>query len=186
MLLPRKGLGELRKLIESGVAEAKPTDEASTGGWSIAFGERSATFSAGSLTFLVRLVDGEFPDYRQVVPNGSKRQVVIDRDLFLSALKRAGIMASDRNHSVHFEFEADRLVLTAQNADSGDVREEIPAELDGDALSTGFNVRYFQDILGATQGTTLRLELGDALDPCIVRTPNRDDCLFVVMPMRLD
>jgi DNA polymerase III subunit beta len=179
MLLPRKALGELRKLIES---DAKGEGAS----WSIAFGERSATFSSGSLTFLVRLVDGEFPDYRQVVPNGFKRQVSIDRSLFLGALKRAGIMASDRNHSVHFTFEADRLVLTAQNADSGDVREEIPAELEGEPLSTGFNVRYFQDILSATTGANLRLELGEALDPCIVRTPDRTDCLFVVMPMRLD
>ena len=53
-------------------------------------------------------------------------------------------------------------------------------------LFTGFNVKYFQDILGATSGDSLRLELGDALDPCLVRVPDRDDCLFVVMPMRLD
>jgi DNA polymerase III subunit beta len=175
MLLPRKALGELRKLIDA--------DEAS---WSIAFGERSATFECGTQTFQVRLVDGEFPDYRQVVPNGFKRMVTLDRAVFQGALKRAGIMASDRNHSVRFAFEADKVVLTAQNVDSGDVREEIPAELEGEPLFTGFNVRYFQDILGATSGETLTLELGEALDPCIVRVPNRDDALFVVMPMRLD
>jgi DNA polymerase-3 subunit beta len=175
MLLPRKALGEVRKLIES--------DE---GSWSIAFGDRSATFTSGSLTFQVRLVDGEFPDYRQVVPNGFKRTVVIDRGAFGGALKRAGIMASDRNHSVRFSFEADKLVLTAQNVDSGDVREEIPAELEGEPLFTGFNVKYFQDVLAATTGDQVQLELGEALDPCIVRVPGRDDCVFVVMPMRLD
>jgi DNA polymerase-3 subunit beta len=95
-------------------------------------------------------------------------------------------MASDRNHSVRFAFEEDRVVLTAQNVDAGDVREEVAAELEGEPLFTGFNVKYFQDILGATAGDRLRLELGDALDPCLVRIPDRDDAMFVVMPMRLD
>ena len=91
-----------------------------------------------------------------------------------------------RSASVRFAFEGDTLVLTAQNVDAGDVREEVPAELEGEPLFTGFNVKYFQDILAATDGATLRLELGDALDPCLVRMPDRDDCTFVVMPMRLD
>ena len=175
MLLPRKALGEVRKLID--------LDE---NAWEISFGERSATFSTTGLTLMVRLVDGEFPDYRQVVPHGFKRNVVLPRDLFTKALKAVGIMASDRNHSVRFAFEGDSLVLTAQNVDSGDVREEVPAELEGDPLFTGFNVKYFQDILQATSSDSLQLELGDALDPCLVRMPDRDDCMFVVMPMRLD
>ncbi len=175
MLLPRKGLAELRKFIEN---------DADT--WKIAFGERSATFTTTGTTLMVRLVEGQFPDYRQVLPMGLKRRVVIERDRFLGALKRVGIMASDRNHSVSFAFEEDRVILTAQNVDSGDVREEIPADLEGAPLFTGFNVRYFQDILGATRSEKLQLELGEALDPCLVRIPERQDCLFVVMPMRLD
>lgn len=175
MLLPRKALGEVRKLAD--------LDERT---WQISFGERSATFTSDGLTLMVRLVDGEFPDYRQVVPHGFKRFVELDRAAFGAALKRVSIMASDRNHSVRFAFEGDTLVLTAQNVDAGDVREEVPAELEGEPLFTGFNVKYFQDILAATDGATLRLELGDALDPCLVRMPDRDDCTFVVMPMRLD
>ena len=175
MLLPRKALAELRKLADR-------DDET----WKIAFGERSATFTAGDLSFMVRLVDGEFPDYRQVLPKASKRAVTIQRDDFTNALKRVAIVASDRNHSVRFAFEADRLVLTAQNIDLGDAREEVATELEGEPLYTGFNVKYFQDILGATRSDSLLLELGDALDPCIVRLPDRNDGLFVVMPMRLD
>ena len=175
MLLPRKALGEVKKLAD--------IDER---GWEISFGERSATFASEGLTLMVRLVDGEFPDYRQVVPQGFKRHVNLPRDAFAGALKRVGIMASDRNHSVRFAFEEDRVVLTAQNVDAGDVREEVAAELEGEPLFTGFNVKYFQDILGATSGDRLRLELGDALDPCLVRIPDRDDAMFVVMPMRLD
>lgn len=175
VLLPRKALGELRKLAD--VDDAR---------WSLSFGARSAAFSTEGLTLMVRLIDGQFPDYRQVLPPAARRRVTISRDRFAQALKRVGIMASDRNHSVRFAFEEDRCVLTAHNVDAGDVREELPADLEGTPIFTGFNVRYFQDILSATRGDTLVLELGEPLDPCLVRLPERDDCLFVVMPMRLD
>ena len=175
MLLPRKALSELKKLMDG-----RDHD------WTVSFGERSATLSTEGLTLMVRLVDGEFPPYRQVLPTGRKRRVTFERDAFSTALKHVAIMAADRNHSVRFAFESDKLVLTAQNVDAGDVREEIPVEMDGEPVYTGFNVRYFQDILSATKSEQLVLELGDPLDPCIARIPERDDCLFVVMPMRLD
>jgi DNA polymerase-3 subunit beta len=175
MLLPRKALNELKKLVED-----KEQD------WQISFGERSATLATKDLTLMVRLVDGEFPPYRQVLPTGRKRRVLFERDAFASALKHVAIMAADRNHSVRFAFEPDKLIMTAQNVDAGDVREEIPVNMDGEPVYTGFNVRYFQDILSATRSEQLVLELGDPLDPCIARIPERDDCLFVVMPMRLD
>ena len=175
MLIPRKALGEVKKLVD--------VDDAS---WSVSFGERAAAFSTDGLTLMLRLIDGDFPDYRQVLPAAAKRRVRVQRARFVSALKRVSIMASDRNHSVRFAFEEDRLVMTAHNVDAGDVREELPADLEGTPLFTGFNVRYFQDILSATRSEELVLELGEPLDPCLVRLPDRDDCLFVVMPMRLD
>ena len=175
MLLPRKALTEIRKLVDDDNAE-----------WRVAFGDREATFSTEDLTLTVRLVDGEFPDYRRVLPASFRRRVTVSREQFSNALKRVAIVASDRNHSVRFSFEKDRLVLAAQNVDLGEAREEMPVEMDGEPMATGFNVKYFQDVLGATRGDQLRLHLGEALDPCIVRIPDRDDNLFVVMPMRLD
>ena len=135
---------------------------------------------------MVRLVDGEFPDYRQVLPPACKRRMELDRNDFLDALKRVSIVASDRNHSVRFGFESNQLVLSAQQVDLGNAREEVGATLDGEAFETGFNIAYFIDIMRHTSGEKLVLEMGDPLDPCIVRIPDRDDCLFVVMPIRLD
>lgn len=175
MLVPRKALGELKKLIE---VDNEP--------WTIAFGERSASFSAGALDLMVRLVDGEFPNYRQVLPTSSRRSIRLRRDAFTSAIKRVSIVASDRNHSVRFAFEPDQLILSAENVDLGQARESLPAELTGEPLFTGFNVKYFQDLLAATRDEIIQLDLVDVLDPCVVRFPDRDDALFVVMPMRLD
>jgi DNA polymerase-3 subunit beta len=175
MLLPRKALSEVRKLVD---------DDSRS--WDVAFGDREATFRTNDLTLTVRLVDGEFPDYRRVLPASHSRQVQLSREVFSNALKRVAIVASDRNHSVRFSFENNKLVLMADNVDLGEAREEIPVEMEGEPVATGFNVKYFQDILGATRGDRMTLLLGDALDPCIVRMPDCDDNLFVVMPMRLD
>jgi len=175
MLLPRKALDEVRKLCDG--------DES---GWEIAFGERSATFQTQGLTMMVRLVDGQFPDYRQVLPQSHKCRVVVDRAAFTDALKRVSIVASDRNHSVRFGFESDQLVLSAQNVDLGNAKEEIGASLEGDPFETGFNIAYFLDIMRQTTSDELVLEMDKALDPCVVRIPGRDDCQFVVMPIRLD
>ncbi len=175
MLLPRKALSEIRKLIDN-----------DTDTWHIVFGDRSATLKTDDLTLMIRLVDGEFPDYRRVLPDNSQRRVMVSREHFTNALKRVAIVASDRNHSVRFAFESDRMVLSARNVDLGEAREEVPIELSGAPMVTGFNVKYFQDILSATKSEQMILRLGDALDPCIIEMPDRDDSLFVVMPMRLD
>jgi len=175
MLLPRKALDEVRKLCDG-----------DSSAWEITFGERSATFKTDGITMMVRLVDGEFPDYRQVLPAAYKRRMTLDRAAFSAALKRVSIVASDRNHSVRFDFESDKLVLSAQNVDLGNAKEEVCASFEGDEFNTGFNIAYFQDIMRHTTGDELVLEMGEPLDPCIVRIPERDDCQFVVMPIRLD
>lgn len=175
MLLPKAALGEIRKLVD-------PDDTA----WTIAFGDRSAVVSSPGLSLVMRLTEGEFPDYRQVLPATFKRHVDVNRDDFDKALRHVVIMATDRNHLVRFSFEADRLVMTAANVEAGDARAEINADLRGLPLVAGFNVGYFRDILSATASERLTLSLGEALDPCILRLPGREDCLFVVMPMRLD
>ena len=142
MLLPRKALDEVRKLCDG--------DE---GAWEIAFGERSATFQTQGLTMMVRLVDGQFPDYRQVLPQSYKCRLVVNRMDFLDALKRVSIVASDRNHSVRFAFESNQLVLSAQNVDLGNAREEIEASLEGEPFETGFNISYFLDAVSYTHLT---------------------------------
>lgn len=174
LLIPRKLLSEARKLI----GDAAP--------WAISFGDRTAILSTEGTTLIGRLIEGEFPEYRQVLPASFKRKVVVESKRFAEALKTVRVMANDRNHLVRFSFEADRLVLTVQSADAGDARCEVAIELWGSPLLIGFNLTFFQDILTAASPERLTLELGEALDPCIVRADDRDDCLFVVMPMRLE
>lgn len=175
MLLPRKGMLELRKLTEQ---QETP--------WSVSFGDRSATFATEGTTLMMRLVEGAFPDYRKVIPATSQHRITLPGPEFIDELRRVMLMAVDRNHSVRFRFESDRLVLLAENIDRGAARTELPAELEGEEFSTAFNARYFLDFVSVVKPERLLIQMEQPLDPCVVRVADRDDCLYVIMPMRLD
>lgn len=175
MLLPRKGLGEVRKLLDGVDAQVE-----------IAFGERAALIRWPGVMAHVRLLEAEFPDYRQVLPSSFKRKAIFDRDTLREALRRVSIFATDSSNSVKFAFTPDGLVLTARKLDAGDAREEVAVDFTGDAISMGFNARFVLDVLTVIQGERISFELGDQLSPCIVRDMGDLSALYVVMPVRLD
>lgn len=176
MLLPRKGLDQVRRLLEG--PDETPVE--------FAFGDRAALVRFPNVMVHMRLLEADFPDYRQVLPSAYKRRVLVDRAAFDAALRRVSIFAADTSHTVRFAFSGDGLVLTSRKLDAGDSREEIAVDLVGEPVTLGFNALYVQHVLAATTGSRLALELGDALQPCIIRLPEDDRCLFVVMPVRLD
>ena len=175
MLLPRKALIELRKICDG-----------QEGNVTLSFGENGALVQMPGTRFFFRLIDGEFPDYRQVVPTGFQRRAMISKPALSDALKRVGLLASDKTRPVKFDFTDNMLVLSTLNLDVGESREEVQMELEGDNLELGFNHRYFQDVLSVVNEERVILELGDALDPALIRGPDEEKGLFVVMPMRLD
>lgn len=175
MLLPRKALSEIRRLLDGfdGTAE-------------IAFGERAAVFRTPGVMLHLRLLEADFPDYRQVLPTSSKRRVVLEREQLQESLRRVSIFATDGAHSVRFAFSADGLVLTARKLDAGDSREELAADLTGEPITMGFNSRFVLEVLQVMQGPRVVAELGDTLSPCLLKDPDDDRSLFVIMPVRLD
>ena len=175
MLIPRKALGEMKKLCrkESQILE-------------LSFGESAALITSESERFYFRLIDGEFPDYRQVVPTSWQRRAVVMREVLNSALKRVAVLAQDNARPVSFSFEPTAVTISSSHVDLGDAREVVPMELEGDALAIGFNIRYFQEVLGTLTAERIVLELGDALSPALVREPDSENALLIVMPMRLD
>jgi DNA polymerase-3 subunit beta len=154
--------------------------------WTLTIGQRWITARCGDVELGGVLVEGEFPDYRQIMPAGPKRVATVSGPALSSALKRASLMASDRNSSVRIAFGPEGLVVSAQDVKAGSVTEQVPCELEGPALSTGFNARYLLEVLSATRAEAVRLEMGEALDPVIIRVDGRAEAVFVVMPMRLD
>ena len=175
LLLPRKPLAEIRKMLEG---LAVPVQ--------IGFGDRSAVVRFEGAVIHMRLLEAEFPSYKEVLPTTFKRRVVVDREQFIEGLKRVSIFAADGSHSVRFAFSGEGMVLTARKLDAGDAREEVQIDLQGEPLTMGFNARFVQDVLAAVTASRVALELGEALSPCILKPLDAEDALFVVMPVRLD
>jgi len=175
MLVPRKALAVMRKLLEG-------SDEPVV----LSFGEGAVRLARPSQTFWFRLLDGEFPDYKAVVPTESRYRAVIRRDQFSSTLKRVAVLVQDRTRPVRFSFTGEEVEISVQNIDRGEVNETLPLEFEGEPITIGFNVRYLQDVLGVVDGDQVQLELAHPLAPCLVTDPTVEDSFFVVMPMRLD
>lgn len=154
--------------------------------WTLTIGQRWISARCGDVELGGVLVEGEFPDYRMIMPSGPKRVATVAGAALAAALKRASLMASDRNSSVRIAFSPEGLVVSAQDVKAGSVTEQVQCELEGPALSTGFNAGYLLGVLSAARADTVRLEMGEALDPVIIRADGRTDAVFVVMPMRLD
>ena len=174
MLLPRKAIGEMKKLLAS-----EETVE-------LSFGDTAALLTTPTARFYLRLIDGEFPDYRQVVPTSWRRRVQVSREALHAALKRVSVLANDKGRPVRFAFEGDSVTISAQHTDLGEARESVRLEMEGEPVDIGFNIRYFQECLGALHQDNIVIELGDALSPALLREPDNDDSLLIVMPMRLD
>ncbi len=175
MLVPRKALAVLRKLLEE-------RDEAV----SVDFGDGALQLRRPGQTFWFRLLDGEFPDYRAVIPTSHKHAATVRASELGACLRRAQIVVADRTRPVTFRFDAGEAEVEVHNVDRGSVREAIAVELDGAPITVGFNVRYLLDVLSAVSADRLVMELAHPLAPCLVRDPDDDTAMFVVMPMRLD
>jgi len=154
--------------------------------WTLTIGQRWISARCGDVELGGVLVEGEFPDYRMIMPAAPKRIATVNGPVLAGALKRASLMASDRNSSVRIAFAEGGLTVSAQDVKAGSVVEELAGELQGSPLSTGFNASYLLNVLSSTRAESVRLELGEPLEPVIVRVDGRTDAVFVVMPMRLD
>jgi DNA polymerase-3 subunit beta len=175
MLVSRKALNEIKRLVDSGEGEA-----------CIGFGDRTITVTVGSSVLHARLVDGEFPPYRKVLPTVQSRRAKIERVPFLDALKRVALEAQDKASTVRLKFDVDELVASARSVEHGEARHPVPIDFQGSSIQVGFNVRFFLDVVSCVNDAFLELRFDEALSPCIIRPLDREDALFVVMPIRLD
>ncbi len=150
------------------------------------FGDGALQLRRPGQTFWFRLLDGEFPDYRAVIPTSHKHAATVRASELGACLRRAQIVVADRTRPVTFRFDAGEAEVEVHNVDRGSVREAIVVELDGAPITVGFNVRYLLDVLSAVSADRLVMELAHPLAPCLVRDPDDDTAMFVVMPMRLD
>ncbi len=177
VILPRKGLAELRKLLEEGGED---------GVISIGFRENMGLVVRNRVELFMRIIEGDFPDYTKVIPKGNPYIAKIDHDELLQALRRVSILSSERYKGIKMEFREGKMSISANNPDLGEAAEELDVEYQGKSLEVGFNARYLIDVLAVLgSGGDVHMELKDELSPSVIRKGEDESYLYVIMPMRL-
>jgi DNA polymerase-3 subunit beta len=175
VIIPRKGVAEISKVIESG---DEPVTIALQGG--------VAHATRGRVELSMRLVEGEFPDYNQVVPQKSERHMLVGVAPLLAALRRVSIVSSERTRGVKLQLDTGKLEISSINPDVGEASEEVAVDYDAPGFSIGFNAKYMIDAL-AVLSPAAQADVGfnDEVSPAVIRCEGEADFLYVVMPMRL-
>jgi DNA polymerase-3 subunit beta len=174
VLIPRKGVIELRRAIETREAPS-----------AIGIHDGNFVLKADDVGISVKLIDGQFPPYDQVIPKENERVFTVSRTAFLDGLRRVALMSSDKTFGVRLGLEKGKLRIESDNPDLGAAREEIDVGYKGTPVQIGFNARYFQELLAEVQTPEVKVELSGELDPAVVRPADGGDYVCVVMPMRL-
>jgi DNA polymerase-3 subunit beta len=174
VIIPKKGLTEFRKLLDEGGSSV-----------GLAF-ERGYVFAHMNGSFLfIRLIEGEYPDYRQVIPKVTDRTAKIDCAAFTSALKRVSLLAHEKSRGVKLALQNSILTISSSNPDMGEAREEIDVGYTGEPIEIGFNARYLLDCLGVMNTEALEFHFKDRLSPGILRGAGQLNHTYVIMPMRI-
>jgi DNA polymerase-3 subunit beta len=174
VIVPRKTVGEVQRLIDSGEGEVL-----------VELSQSKVRFTLGSVVLTSKLIDGTFPDYSRVIPLGNDKQLEVDKKEFEQAVDRVSTVASERGRAVKLALSAGRLVLSVTNPDSGSATEELEVGYDADPLDIGFNSRYLLDIAAQLEGDTAVLKLADPGSPTLLADKEAKGALYVLMPMRV-
>lgn len=172
VLVPSRGLGELGRLLGD------------DGEVTLRLGERDASFEIGDVRLSTRLIEGEFPNYRGLIPASHPNRLTVGREVLLDAVRRVRLMAREST-PVRLVMKPDALELLAVTQDVGQAHEELDATFDGAELTVAFNPEFLIQGAEVTPGDEITLETIDALKPALLRSPDSPDFLYLLMPVRV-
>ncbi len=172
VIIPKKGLLEMKKVLETGPS------------CKLAIKTPHVFVVQEDIALAIKLIDAQFPPYEQVIPKDHKRIITIDRTRLIDSLKRAQLMSSE-TRGVKLAATKEGVTVTSDNPDLGEVREELDADYNGDAIAIGFNPKYVVELLMQMGADQVTLALGGELDPGLIRPLGSEEYLGVVMPMRI-
>ena len=174
VIVPRKGIQELLRLLES-------NDELVQ----VDVGSNHIGISNADIRFSSKLVDGRFPDYDRVVPKGGDKLVLADRELLRQALSRTSILSNEKYRGIRLNLEKNMIKIQAHNPEQEEADEEFEVDYAGAGLEIGFNVTYLLDVLSSVRSDHVEITLSDSNSSCLMREPGTEQYRYVVMPMRL-
>jgi DNA polymerase-3 subunit beta len=194
ILVPARALAELQRLSALGNAakeapgavgdsEKQESTDIPTIGLSI--GDHDVTFTAGDVKVSTRLLDGSYPDYRQLIPNEYPNRLHVGKDSLLDALRRVRLLVRDNTTPVRLSMRQGGVDLTVVSQEVGDASETVDADFDGEELTIAFNPTYLIDGVEAVPGDEVLLETVDATKPATVRAAEQTDFRYLLMPVRV-
>lgn len=174
IIIPRKAVGEIPKLVED--PDGTVTVEVS---------ETKIRLTVGSLIITSKLIDGTFPDYNRVIPQGNDRELKMDRASFAAAVDRVSTISSERGRAVKLAMSEGQVVLSVNNPESGSATEELAVGYSSEAMEIGFNSRYLLDITNQLIGDETTFMLADSGSPTLIQDSAESGAVYVLMPMRV-
>lgn len=174
VIVPRKTVGELRKLIEETAQDVV-----------VALSDSKVRFGFGDAVLTSKLIDGTFPDYERVIPQDNDKIMEVDKKLFSDAVDRVSAISTEKSRSIKVSLEPGVLTLSASSPESGSAQEEVECSYEGPALEIGFNSRYLLDIMAQIEGDAARFAMADAASPTVIRDTADGAAVYVLMPMRV-
>jgi len=180
------GEGEARALVpERAISEAgRAAGSEEKGEVGVVIGDAQAAFRVGTLRMTSRLIEGEFPNYRQLLPEPGENRLAVGRVELLEAVRRVGLLARESS-PVRLELNALGVRLTSQSPDLGNAVEAVEATYEGQEITVAFNPGYLGDGLSGATADKVTIELRDGLKPALVRGEGQDAFTYLVMPVRL-
>lgn len=174
VLVPSRALNELMRLLGS------------TGGdVALRLGSHDATFDVGGVTLTTRLIEGEFPNYKALIPSAYPNRLIVGREALLDAVRRVKLLARDATTPVRIALRATGIELTVITTDWGTATEDVDAKYEGAEMTVAFNPNYLIEGVEAVAGDDIALETLDALKPATLRPTDGDEYLYLLMPVRV-
>lgn len=171
IIIPTKCAAEILRLIGD------------IGNAQIEFNENQIKIKIGDVTLASKLIDGNYPNYRQVMPEKAEHRLTFSREELLSVVKRVSILSSEKTNSVRFALTAGNVEIASNTPDIGEARESIAVKYSGPEFAIAFNPEYLMQALRALSDSEIYLDLTDALTPAVIRLES--SFLYVLMPMRI-
>lgn len=174
VIIPKKTVGELRKLFDEVDGEIE-----------VSLSENKVCFVSGSIVFMSKLIDGTFPDYDKVIPEGNDAQMLVQGKGLAQAVDRVSTISTEKTSAVRFSFGENILEISAISEEHGSASEGLQVKYAGSDLEINFSARYVLEMLGSLQGDNVEFMLSENGGPAVVRDEGDSTALYVIMPMHV-
>jgi DNA polymerase-3 subunit beta len=175
VLVAAKGLGEVQRLLSS-----------ETGEIDVVLGEREVVFRVGTTEVTTRLIEGEFPNYQQLIPSGYPNRLTVSRDALQAAVNRVRLVGQSKDTApIRLGMSAEGLELSAIAQDVGEAHESVEAKYEGTDLTVAFNSQFLLDGIDAAASDEVVIESIDPLKPAVMKATDSGDFLYLLMPVRI-